>query len=302
VNNDDHAIISIKQADYPGITSRGTEDTIAAQLQPQALAAMQKKFTDYQADQKQDFTKNGILLKQVNIRGNRPPKPPELIHSDNLNGPGHADQVIMGDQINGCVNISDCLQARLLGVLFSPPNKWGERIPYLARTGGRLGQGSGHGPPAMVIIVDGIIMDGLHLDELNAADVYSIEVLRSAAFLTIYGSNAPGGALVITMKRGGEDAKSLTAKPLYGLLAYQFNGYYKAKTFYTPKYTDPKTSAQQPDLRSTIYWNPNIITDKDGKASFEYFNNDTKGIYRVVVEGIDDNGNLGRQVFKYKVE
>jgi hypothetical protein len=35
---------------------------------------------------------------------------------------------------------------------------------------------------------------------------------------------------------------------------------------------------------------------------FEYFNNDTKGSYRVVVEGIDDNGNLGRQIFRYKVE
>ncbi|MCO5945870.1 hypothetical protein [Mucilaginibacter flavidus] len=56
------------------------------------------------------------------------------------------------------------------------------------------------------------------------------------------------------------------------------------------------------DLRSTIYWNPNIITDKDGKASFEYFNADGKGTYRVVVEGIDADGNLGRQVLRYKVE
>ena len=89
---------------------------------------------------------------------------------------------------------------------------------------------------------------------------------------------------------------------MFGLLAYQFTGYYKTKTFYTPKYTGAKTDAQLPDERTTIYWNPNIITDKDGKASFEYFNNDTKGTYRVVLEGIDDNGNLGRQVFRYKVE
>jgi uncharacterized protein YfaS (alpha-2-macroglobulin family) len=56
------------------------------------------------------------------------------------------------------------------------------------------------------------------------------------------------------------------------------------------------------DLRSTIYWNPNIITGEDGKASFEYFNADGKGTYRVVVERIDADGNLGRQVFRYKVE
>ena len=55
-------------------------------------------------------------------------------------------------------------------------------------------------------------------------------------------------------------------------------------------------------MRITIYWNPNIITDKDGKASFAYFNNDIKGTYRVVIEGIDDNGNLGRKVYRYKVD
>jgi uncharacterized protein YfaS (alpha-2-macroglobulin family) len=56
------------------------------------------------------------------------------------------------------------------------------------------------------------------------------------------------------------------------------------------------------DLRSTIYWQPDIITDKEGKASFEYFNADGKGTYRVVIEGIDADGNLGRQVYRYQVE
>ena len=52
------------------------------------------------------------------------------------------------------------------------------------------------------------------------------------------------------------------------------------------------------DLRSTIYWNPNIITDKDGKASFEYFNADGKGTYRMVIEGIDADGNIRFFIFR----
>jgi hypothetical protein len=62
------------------------------------------------------------------------------------------------------------------------------------------------------------------------------------------------------------------------------------------------SNTQIPDLRNAVYWNPNMITKKDGTATMAYFNDDTKGIYRVVVEGIDDEGNLGRQVFRYKVE
>lgn len=86
------------------------------------------------------------------------------------------------------------------------------------------------------------------------------------------------------------------------LYSSAFIGYYIAKAFYSPKYDKPASASQTLNMRSIIYWNPNILTDKDGKASFDYFNNDTKGIYRMVVEGIDDNGNLGRMVYRYKVE
>jgi outer membrane receptor protein involved in Fe transport len=188
------------------------------------------------------------------------------------------------------------LLGRVTGVVFGAPDAFGKRMPYLMRAMGRLS-----GMPSMVVIVDGMIMSGNNLDEINSNDVSSIEVLRSGAYLAIYGSNAPGGALVITTKRGDE-LNYVTSETPSGIITYPFNGFYKARTFYTPKYTASKTTTQAADLRNTIFWKPNIVTDKDGKASFEYVNNDTKGTYRVVVEGIDDNGNLGRQVYRYRVE
>jgi hypothetical protein len=33
-----------------------------------------------------------------------------------------------------------------------------------------------------------------------------------------------------------------------------------------------------------------------------YFNADTRGAYRIVVEGIDSDGNIGMQVYKYEVK
>ena len=60
---------------------------------------------------------------------------------------------------------------------------------------------------------------------------------------------------------------------------------------------------ENPDLRTTIYWNPKVITDKvTGKASFDFPNADGRGNYRVVIEGIDIDGNLARSVYRYKVE
>src|SRR5699024_12520075 len=36
---------------------------------------------------------------------------------------------------------------------------------------------------------------------------------------------------------------------------------------------------------STIIWNPNINTDENGTASFEFYSSDLKAIYKLVVQG-----------------
>jgi hypothetical protein len=196
----------------------------------------------------------------------------------------------MGDEIGGCITISDCLTGKVVNVKFLANG-----TPF------NLRPVSG-GP--MSIIVDGDILSGEHLNDLNADDIYSIEVLRTDHSRSIYGSSIDeGGALVITMKHGGEsDGKDTFNRKSAGLIYYSFAGYHKARTFYSPKFNAPNESTAKNDLRTTVYWKPNILTDENGKASFEYDNNDTKGTYRVVIEGIDDNGNLGRKVYRYEVK
>ncbi|MFI5136997.1 MAG: TonB-dependent receptor plug domain-containing protein [Sphingobacteriales bacterium] len=238
----------------------------------------------YNEQLKYGLNNHAIMLKTVEIKAKKI-SPAE--HSDNLNGPGNADQVLAGSDIGaGCPQISICLQGRLLGVTFQ------NGVPYLNR--------SSNIP--MTIVIDGLSIDSGAdiLNNLNANDIESIEVLRSIAYTSIYGSRGSGGVLIITTKRGLADFSVKSYAPW--IITYSPKGYHKVRSFYSPQYDNPKTNAQIPDLRSTVYWGPNIITDNDGKASFEFFNADAKGTYRVVVEGIDSNGNLGRQIFRYKVE
>jgi uncharacterized protein YfaS (alpha-2-macroglobulin family) len=80
-------------------------------------------------------------------------------------------------------------------------------------------------------------------------------------------------------------------------------GYEPIKIFYLPRYIGPRQSQpNQLDLRSTVYWNPNVNTDKTGSATLEYFSPDSQGTYRVTVEGFDKDGNLGRAVYRYTVK
>lgn len=57
--------------------------------------------------------------------------------------------------------------------------------------------------------------------------------------------------------------------------------------FILPDYN--KDPSNEPELRSTIYWAPNLNTDKDGKVTFEFFTSDIKGDFTIMVQGIDIN-------------
>ncbi|HYJ62346.1 MAG TPA: hypothetical protein VEV62_01275, partial [Parafilimonas sp.] len=53
-----------------------------------------------------------------------------------------------------------------------------------------------------------------------------------------------------------------------------------------------------PDLRKMIYWNANIVTNKNGEASVEFFSADEATTYVGVVTGITVNGDRIYQTFK----
>jgi hypothetical protein len=226
---------------------------------------------------------HSVVLKEVVIKAERP----KVTHSSNLNGPGNADQVLVGDQISQGFggNIADALIGRLLGVQVINGK-------FISTRGGEL-----------KVNLDGITIPDDEISTINPIDIQSVEVLRSPMYYGIYGSEAgPGGIILLTSKNGSEMKGAYLSRPAPGIITFSPIGYYKAREFYSPQYDDPKTNTAVANLRTTIYWNPNIVTDKDGNATFEYFNAGSKGTYRVVIEGLDVGGNIGRQVFRYKVE
>ncbi|WP_158825258.1 TonB-dependent receptor plug domain-containing protein [Mucilaginibacter lacusdianchii] len=241
----------------------------------------------YDTETRYGLGNHTVVLKEVTITEKRKTA---LENSSNLNGAGNADQVIMGDLFTkmGCVTIDQCLQGRLVGVIFRGG------IPYSTRN-------AGSNTP-MQIIVDGIYVDASYIQSLNPIDIASIEVLRSIGNTAIYGSRGGAGVLLINTRRGNDYTNNASQIYSPGVITYTPKGYYRAREFYSPQYDDPKTNQAVADVRTTIFWKPNIVTDDNGHASFEYFNAGSPGTYRVVIEGIDGEGNIGRQVYRYTVK
>ena len=237
-------------------------------------------------EQLNEYTKygspKGIMLKEVEIRKQ---KAKNNYRSSALDGPGHADQVVHMDDIPLGGRLSERLNGRLLGVQITSS---------LGSTAVRTIQG------AMLIVVDGITMPGTFDFNTLGNDVETVEVLRSAASAGLYGNGDVHGALIFTTKIGKlRDVKDI---PSFGILPITPRGYYLSRVFYSPRYDIVKDELKKKDLRTTIYWNPEINTGKDGNASIDFYNADAPGTYRMVIEGIDEKGNLGRQVFRYTVQ
>lgn len=200
-------------------------------------------------------------------------------HSSNLNGPGNADQIITADQLlQGCMTLDICLQGRLLGVVFR------NGVPYSTRSFNQ----------PMQIVLDGMFLDANALSMINPFDVESIEVLRRAGNTAIYGVRGGGGVLIITTKRGdGGGYNSDLYTP--GIVTYSPQGYYEVREFDAPDYSVAGDLPSAPrDLRTTIHWAPNVITNEEGNASFTFYTAEQAGIYRIIVEGLDVDGRLAR--------
>jgi len=145
----------------------------------------------------------------------------------------------------------------------------------------------GGGDP--LILVDDIEYDPEFLSMIPVQDVDEIEVIKDGT-AAIFGMRGGNGVIMITTKRG----------EISSVRDLQFNikkitplGYQVTKKFYSPQYdTRDKKSDANPDLRTTIYWDPSVKTDADGTADINFYTSDGSTSYSVIIEGITTDGSL----------
>jgi TonB-dependent SusC/RagA subfamily outer membrane receptor len=292
------SFIAIDQHKYQKINEPTIASDSAAKENAQMLAFTNFSNTFHQQQIKQGIGSHGIALKGITVKAKAEKK--YLKNSENLNGPGNANDVVTADQLPPAApTFKDAIIGHLHGIQYVNGNFYYGMFPSL-------------------VILDGIEIHGnlnivmgnfkftsgpSHADIMNSipiSQIASVEIITDASLAAIYGVRGAGGVIIVTTKRWNDVKPDGSVRTNFAYFSPV--DFYKARTFYSPKYDSPKTNAQFPDLRTTIYWNPFVNTDETGKARFEFFNADTKGTYRVVIEGMDNEGHLGREAYNYKVE
>lgn len=126
---------------------------------------------------------------------------------------------------------------------------------------------------------------------ISIRDIAMVKVFRPPFFGSFGGGG--GGAIAIYTKKGG-DSRVDNSKSSKGMLSAMLAGYTRFKEFYNPQYDNPAENPET-DIRTTLYWNPYVITNKKSpRFRIQFFNNDISNKLLVVLEGVNADGKMTR--------
>ena len=137
------------------------------------------------------------------------------------------------------------------------------------------------------LYIDEVPSDIDMLSSIPMTDVAYVKVFRPP-FMGGFGGGSNGAVAVYT--RRGDDVKSETGK---GLTNNTISGYTAIREFYSPNYGTFKSENDKKDIRTTLYWNPQVVTTSQmNKVTLTFYNNDVTQSFRVVIEGMTKDGRL----------
>jgi len=140
-----------------------------------------------------------------------------------------------------------------------------------------------------MLILDNVPTENFDYSMLNVNDISDAFVSPATSVMPIFGTRAANGAIVINTKKGFVDKNSLNKN----MQVFTPIGYQQHVEFYSPAYeTEEQRKNTNPDLRSTIYWNPCVRTDRTGIARLNFYSADLPSQYGLVIEGVSSFGHL----------
>lgn len=278
-------MIMVDNAPFPEITSNPNLAT--------EVVNIDSTLSNYLDNSKKQYS-NLRTLKEVKITGPTIKKPSHADYTALTGLSMMADHEISGDRLKDCNDLLTCLKTIAVGLTFDV-DKF-----YVSRS-----YNQGDRTPVQVFI-NGNAVDLVSIGSVMPSDVESVEIFTQDQLGLVFKNYQCNGVMVINTKKVAKSNITLAdlkkMMPQSNMLKLSPKGYTKVKEFYAPKYLTQTSSYTGNDLRSTIYWNPKIVTNAAGDTVVEFYNADGKGTYRAVIEGVDINGNVGHTVLRYTVK
>ncbi|MBE9586858.1 hypothetical protein IM792_20585 [Mucilaginibacter sp. JRF] len=231
------------------------------------------------------YTASHIGYKKLNLKGNQLSEvnitSKKKVYSSNPAGPGSAEKTLGTDVLKRYDSLRMALESNTTFILFDRNNQ-----PYIdekyAKRFRTIKQ--------FVTILDGMQVHNDYLQLVHPNDIESVEIVMRQV-------NYPDKGLIVINTKKKSTSYNWGNDAVPGVTIARVKGYTAYREFYIPKFKTNETIA---DNRDVVYWNADIVPNETGKAGIALSNLYKPGKYRIVVEGISANGNIGRVVYLYK--
>jgi ribosomal protein S26 len=188
----------------------------------------------------------------------------------------------MTPKLENRMDIRDVIRGRVANVTFIPVND-----PEMS--GIRL-RGSRYEP---LFMLDGVVITYGMLSNFPLAWIERIEILKPGGLATTLSpplNNDPRySGLISVITKPVEDRK-VDQKKVFHSVNKIITGYNAPRIFYSPDHSSGSESVKIPDLRSTLFWEPNIIVENDEDYVLRYFNADNPSAIIIIAEGMTSSG------------
>jgi len=134
-------------------------------------------------------------------------------------------------------------------------------------------------------IIDGVMSKNTaYFLSIKPEDVASIKILNNPNKLTQLGKLGENAVIFVESRKGN------LSRPLLNENLFPFVGLSRPIDFHAMRYTQNSSRDRIPDMRSTLFWNPALVTDKQGNADINFFASDDIGPMNVVIQGVTKDG------------
>jgi hypothetical protein len=141
--------------------------------------------------------------------------------------------------------------------------------------------------PAPLVLLDGV---PTNINAVMSYDPLKVKRLDIVTETYFYGNMSFGGVLSFATYNG--DLPGFDLDP--HTIVMDYAGLEAHREFYSPPYnTREEVDSRLPDFRRLLYWQPTVVTNRQGNNTQSFFSSDLPGKYVIVVQGISPDGKIG---------
>jgi len=148
-----------------------------------------------------------------------------------------------------------------------------------------------------LVVVDGVpVREADKVLMIDSDELEKVDILNTRYF---FSDIMIEGIISLTSKKGDLGVMEFSRPPF----RQEFDALSKVTWQFSPDYEiQEDRDSRIPDFRNTLYWNPDLTTNREGKASVTFFTSDESAEYTVIAEGLSTEGKPCRVVTGFSVK